>query len=310
MKRFQLICLLVTLAVLRVSAQVSFTTEYYGTSDFHDKDGNTIGKGDLAKCILSFSQPVGLHMTHYNRPQLWILSARAVYAQMDNQGEAARLNPDKLINTSANLTFMTPVGEEYDLIVSGGAGIYAETSHVSGHSILFNGAGVVTKQISPSFKVGLGVMLTNSYGDPALLPAIVFDWKMTGKYTASVSMLNGIKAQGSTQLSDKWKLTLTALEMDAISAVVKMDGTHKIYSSTILRSYIAPSWTPIKNLELTASVGVAETRSCRVSNRSFGAFYKNMFKRGYRFRPAMRFSLEASYTLPMPKPKGVANPQK
>ncbi|MCC8038480.1 MAG: DUF6268 family outer membrane beta-barrel protein [Bacteroidales bacterium] len=313
MKRFPLIVLIglsVALASMKMEAQVSFTTEYYGTSNFHDKDGNTIGKGDLAKCVLSFTQPVGLHMTSYNRPQLWIMSARAVYAQMDNEREAASLNPDKIINTSANLTFMAPVGDEYDLIVSGGAGIYAETSHVSGHSILFNGAGVVTKQITPSFKAGVGVMLTNSYGDPALMPAIVFDWKMTGKYTASVSMLNGIKAQGSTQLSEKWKLSLTAIEMDAISAVMKHEGRDKIYSSRILRSYITASWTPIKNLEVSASVGVAESRTCRVSKRSFGSFYKDIFKRGNRFRPAMRFSLGASYTLPMPKPKGAATGQK
>ncbi|MCD8388214.1 MAG: DUF6268 family outer membrane beta-barrel protein [Bacteroidales bacterium] len=285
------------LTFLCLSAQkVAFVTEYYSDSDCRNTDGEDLGHGDMAKCLLTYQQPLSMEMTEWKAPRLWILSVRSLWAQMDNYGQAAELNPDKVINASANLTYLSPISEDWDLVVSGGLGIYAEPDHIRWSTVLFNGALVVVKKITPTFRIGAGGMLTNAYGGPALMPAIVFDWQTTGKYSASISMLNGMKAEGSMPLGSQGRLTLTAIEIDDISAVIKVDHKYKYYSSRILRSYVTPSWSPYKGLDLSFSIGVAETRSCRLSSRSLFSFYKHLFRKSDRFRPALRLSLGVSYS--------------
>lgn len=290
--------LLTALAYCLCWAQsISVETEYYTNSNFKLSNGSVVGSGNLSRSIIKFDNV----LTYIPVPEkygakIWALSGNVTYAYLGNNEIAKEMNPRDVLNASVNLSYITPINTQWTLLMSLGVGIYAEPKFISWNTILANGAALAVYQVSPTFKIGFGGTLTNSYGPPAIMPAVVFDWSTTsGKYEIKIGALEGIKAEAAMALGEKLRLSLTGVDLDAISAVTKVDGKEKIYSSTLIRSYLTPSWQPVKGLNVSMSFGICEWRSCQLSKRRFGYFYKNMFKKEHRFNASFFTSLGIRY---------------
>ena len=145
-------------------------------------------------------------------------------------------------------------------------------------SVLANGAVVFVYKLRNNLDLGIGGGLTNSYGIPMILPMIYFSWRNTGKYELKVDMSSGIKISAATWLNKKFKVELTAIEMDGMSAVMSIDGKSKIYSTVSMKSYISPSFYISKKTSIYLGIGGNWIRSAKISDRSFKALSKTLKK--------------------------------
>lgn len=93
-------------------------------------------------------------------------------------------------------------------------------NQIAWRSILANGAVVFVYKLRENLDIGVGAGLTNSFGVPMILPMGYLNWRTSGKYEIRVDMSSGLKVTAAKWLNRKFKLELTAIEMDGISSVM------------------------------------------------------------------------------------------
>lgn len=300
MRKLIVLFALIAINVNIVRAQGFAEADYLSASDMHDKDGNTHGSGDMFRVKGRYTQPISVKMNNRQQPTAWSATIAASYAAMNNKGEARSLNPDEIVNASLNISHTRPLSDHWQLMVSFGAGIYAQPNEIAWRSILANGAAIFAYKFSDNLSAGLGVGLTNSYGVPMVVPMGYLNWRTNGDVKVQVDMASGMSVKASTMFGKHFGLELTAIEIDGMSAVRHIDGESKIYSTMMMRSALTPTFYLSKKLKFHLSLGGTWLRSVRMTDRSLKAFFKSFGDNDedkYRFLPSMRLSAGISYGL-------------
>lgn len=292
------IVLLVSLS-LRGFCQGYVNYDYQPSSSFKDKEGNKHGSGNLQRISGRYTIPLSRKQNRRNQPTAWGMTLSASYAMMDNGGEARELNPDRVLNTSLTVSHLRPLSERWSLLASLGCGIYAAPYKVRWQSLLANGAFIFAYRLRDNLSIGIGGGLTNSYGVPIIMPMGYLNWKTNGRYEVAIDMANALKMQVATQVGKGMRLELTAIEMDGMSAVMRVDGKQKIYSSTMMCSGLNVSFRLLGKASLYAGVGSVWLRSTKITDRNLRSFFKSLGDDGnkdeYRFGTSLRFSVGFRY---------------
>ena len=280
-----------------VAAQnISIGYDYVSSSRLKDNDDNNYGTGDLSILTASFNKTLSMKFNERRQPTIWIASINAQYGIMNNDGLALSYNPDHIINAGVNFTHIRPIGKKWNVVATIGAGIYAPDDEIRLKSILVNGGVVFIYNLHPTLKLGIGGGLTNSFGAPMVLPMIYVSWERKGKFQFNIELLRELKISASTMLSPKFKLELAAFEMDGISAVMKIDNESKIYSSTMLKSYLGASYQFDKHFSISISAGVDWLRTAQIRDRDIKELFDFSDKSDRHFNPAFRGTAGVKYT--------------
>lgn len=254
---------------------VELTATQIASSELKDKAGNEYGKGSMQKYSAKITAPLSRLKDNFGRPVTWTMTVKGTLGVLDNEGEAKELNPGQLLNAGINVAHMRHVSRKWYLLASLGAGIYAETDHIRWNSVLVNGAVVFAYHWLRGLDIGIGGALTNSYGMPMLLPVGYLSWNKTGKYSVDVNLLGGVKVSGAVSLSDSWKLRLTAMEFDGMSAVIDYDDATRLYSSMSMRSYLQMECHFAKKSWLTVGAGGNWLRTASIKERKIGSLFEH-----------------------------------
>lgn len=288
MNRIILMLGLMFVALGAYCQEVELSATNLSSSMLKDKAGNEYGKGSMQKYTAKAVVPLSKDLDNFGRPIIWNLSFNGQLGVLDNKDEAKDLNPDRLVNASANISHTHHLSQKWFLIASLGAGVYAEPDHIRWNTVLVNGAAVFAYHWMPGVDVGIGGALTNSYGMPMLVPVAYLSWNKRGKYFVEVNMLNGMKIAGGMNLSDAFKLKLTAFEMDGMSAVINYNGATRLYTTTMLRSYLQMEYHFAKKSWLSVGVGNNFLRTSSIRKRKLDSIFKHQSdEEKRRFRPAM-----------------------
>lgn len=281
-------------------AQGLVETEYLSTSDMNDKQGNCHGRGDMLRVKGRYTLPISVKINERRQPTAWSATLSASYAALGGKGEARSLNPDEIINASLNISHTRPLSARWQLIASLGAGIYAAPDEFAWRSVLANGAAIFAYKLSDNLCVGMGLGLTNSYGVPMVMPMGYVSWRTNGDVKVQVEMAGRMSVKASTMFGKRFGLELTAIEIDCMSAVRRIDGHTKIYSTTMMRSSLSPTFLLSKKVKLRLGIGGTWQRTAKVSDRSLKELFNSFSgdnKDKYHFRPTMRLSAGISYNL-------------
>ncbi|MDE6858894.1 MAG: hypothetical protein K2J65_00585 [Duncaniella sp.] len=287
--------------ILSITAysQVQFSTDYLSPSTLKDSDGDEFGKGSMARVSVMANLPFKYELDEDRRiVRMWAVTLSAKYASLNNTGGAGELVPDRMLNTSLNLTHIRPLSERWKLMASLGVGIYCRPNHVVFKSLLANGGAVFVYNVRDRLDVGVGGALTNSFGFPAIIPAVYLNWSMRGKYEIDLSMITGLKLTVKRKWDDRFTTSLVAFDMEGMSAVFRHDDKWKIYSTTMTRSYFQLDYKYKSSITFFGGIGAAWSRSSRLVDRKFKNFYK-MFNGNDRqhFTPAMMVRIGVGYMM-------------
>lgn len=273
--------------------------ENVASTTLKDKAGNKYGTGDLQRINGRVSFPLSRSLNVRNQPTAWGLTLSASYSKMNNEEDARKLNPDEVLNTTLTVSHLRPLSERWSMMASLGAGIYAMPDEIRWRSILANGAVFFIYRLHDNLSLGVGGGITNSYGVPLLLPMGYLKWQTEGRYNVIIDIANAPKVQVTTEIGKACKLELTAIEIDGMSAVMNVDGEHKLYSSTMLRSGLTASLRVFEKANVYAGVGGVWKRSSRITDRNMKSFFKkfNDDTGRYNFGPSLRLSVGFRYGL-------------
>lgn len=273
--------------------------ENVASATLKDKDGKEYGTGDLQRINGRVSFPLSRSLNVRDQPTAWGLTLSASYSKMNNEGDARKLNPDEVLNTTLTVSHLRPLSERWSMMASLGAGIYAMPDEIRWRSILANGAVFFIYRLHDNLSLGVGGGITNSYGAPLLLPMGYLKWQTEGRYNVIIDIANAPKVQVTTEIGKACILELTAIEIDGMSAVMNVDGEHKLYSSTMLRSGLTASLRVFEKASVYAGVGGVWKRSSRITDRNMKSFFKkfNDDTDRYNFGPSLRLSVGFQYGL-------------
>ena len=291
--------LLLILVIQPLQAQIDVKADYVGTSDLKDDDGNRVGQGNMATLSAAYSQPLSFKLNERHQPTAWLMNLHARYSALDNEDGAEAYAPDDIFNAGLNVIHLRPLGQRWSLMATLGAGLYTDLEEVSLNSFLLNGGAIFIYKINSQLDLGIGAGITNSYGAPAALPMFYVKYTTTGRYQIDLTMVGGMKLSVQRRWSDHFATTLHVLDMDGTSAVMKVDGRWKVYSTMLMRSMLMAEYMPTKKVQLSAGFGYTWRRSSRLSGRSFKNFYRSIFSDDDRmhFAPAPTFRIGANIKL-------------
>lgn len=279
------------------AAQGNISYDYYGESNLKNNDGDREGRGSMSRVDARLTYPLSMKQNNNGFPTLWALSLNASYASLDNDAGAKRYNPNEMLNTGLTLSHIRPLSGKWNLIAAVGCGIYSEPNHVRWQSVLANAMAVAAYRFNETLSMGAGGGLTNSFGVPMVLPMVYLDWRLTGKYELTINFMGRLNITGSMWVAPKWKLAITPIEMDGMSAVIDMDGRTRIYSATMMKALLTGSYYIDKRLSVYGGVGCVYRRTARISKRNIGEGYKSMFSSSgkHSFATAFRLSVGVRY---------------
>lgn len=119
-------------------AQGFVETEYLTSSGIRDKAGVGHGSGDMLRVKGRYTVPLSVKTDERKRPTAWTATLSASYTMLGNEGEAAEINPNRVLNASLNVSHSRPLSERWRLMALLGAGVYSDPSEIVFRSILAN----------------------------------------------------------------------------------------------------------------------------------------------------------------------------
>lgn len=267
-------------------AQGFIKSDYLFSSQLKDKEGNKFGSGDLFKVSADYTLPFSIKQNSSGQVRAWSATLSGDYGVFNNKNLTDVINPDKVVNLNFNIAHIRPISKRWYLMASLGAGIYSEPNSITAKSILASGGAIFVYKMKHNLDLGVGAGLTNSFGVPIIMPMVYLKWQLTGKYEIKADLTNAMEISGSVKLCNWFKVKLTAIEMDGMSAVMDVDGKSMIYSSTIIKSYLTPEFRLSKSCTFYLGGGGTWARSVKLSKRSFKGFL-DTFKENndLEFRP-------------------------
>jgi hypothetical protein len=117
-----------------------------------------------------FSLPLSYKQYDNGRIKALSVSLDASYGIFNNKDIPTSLHPDKILNTTISLTYLTPISNRWSLLAVLGGGVYSDPSKITGKSILGSGGALFVYHVLDNLDIGVGVGVSNSYGVPMALP--------------------------------------------------------------------------------------------------------------------------------------------
>ncbi|MBQ8542115.1 MAG: hypothetical protein IJ436_01395 [Bacteroidaceae bacterium] len=319
-KKHLFLLLLVIISILPAKAQ-KIESGYITPSDFEDCNGNKLGEGGVQYISGSFSLPLSIKRVEQIKYRdtgtvnnsedtkrevandtiksikMWQLTLAGKYSELDNTGDAAPFYPDAIIDAGFMITHIRPLTYGWNFIATTGITLNADESYIRRQSINITAGIIFQYRINKNLHVGAGAVCTTAYGEPVIIPAPMVNWKRDGRYTIELNMHGKPELTISTLLNKDTKLTFTPFDMQRFSAMVNVDGNHKVFLQNIFKSSLGVSYRFAKHWSLEGKAAYIYRHTVRVQERSFKAFWKELFSSGNRMKysNSCTFSVGLSY---------------
>ena len=272
-------------------AQISVKTEYISNSKFYDavSDSNI---GDGSAMIYSVGALVPLSMKApeeddpYQRPTLWGVSLSGSFVQMYNHHFPIEKElPSQVMNLGVTALHLRPLKERWSMLMALGAGSYTPENRLSsihiGENVIANGAFAFVYhwkpniwEWKPTFEIGAGVALNNTFGYPMVFPALYFKFQggIGDKFSVEIGTLDGAKLAFGYNFSEHFNLKLMG-SIGGYSAYVRHNGRKEIFSQMNFITGLQPEITIGKHVSIPIIVGTTFMRLGTYKERKLSAMF-------------------------------------
>ena len=138
----------------------------------------TDAQSNFKRAHIAFEVPISLEMDKYNHPRLWSVFLNGSYARMENKNYDMKDLPEQfqggfpteLLNTQIGVKHLRSISPSWSLLIMASVGVYTDMVEINKDDVLIQGGVFFIKQFNPNLAVGIGTVLTNSFGVPMVLP--------------------------------------------------------------------------------------------------------------------------------------------
>jgi hypothetical protein len=266
----------------RIEAQISFKTEYLGSSSYMYAPNNSdqiVKVGDNKGSAVTYQGianiPFYMKMNENNRPKAWGIGIGSVYASLNNENFSADM-VSEIMNLQLGVFHLRPLNEKWSMIASIGAGIYmpfTDFSQVKYKNILGSVGIVFIRHLKPNLEIGGGLAINSTFGYPMVFPAIYLNWTFVNKFKTNVSLGDGLDVAIGYVFNEYFSLSL-ACELNGQMALLEKDNKDVIFTHQYIVSGFRPEIKLGKTgISIPVMMGMNVYRPAYYSNRTLKGIY-------------------------------------
>ncbi|MBO9584191.1 MAG: hypothetical protein J7574_08535 [Flavobacterium sp.] len=278
----QLILLLITVAAQSQSGiSGEFKLDYVPFSKYvRPMDSTkTNAESNFKRAQIAFEVPLSLKMDQYNHPKLWSVVFNASYAKMENRNyniqdlpiEFQGGFPTELLNTQIGVKHLRSISPSWSLLLMASVGVYTDMVEINKDDVLLQGGVLFIKQFNPKLALGVGPVLTNSFGVPMVLPGIYFNWETTGALHFKITFPEG--AEVGYRMSDTFDLK-AVVELSGMTAETKIGNKSSLLGYQQIIAGLRPQIKFGEHWTLEPTGGTTLLRSFSTTNRKIKEIFK------------------------------------
>lgn len=239
----------------------------------------TNAESNFKRAQIAFEVPISLEMDKYNRPKIWSVFVNGSYAKMENKNyeiqdlplEFQGGFPDELLNTQIGIKHLRSISPSWSLLILTSVGIYTDMVEINKEDVLIQGGVLFIKHFNPNLALGVGPVLTNSFGVPMVLPGIYFNWESTGALHFKVTFPEGVEF--GYRMSENFDLKLVG-EISGMTAETKIGNKSSLLGYQQIIAGLRPQLKLGKHWTLEPTAGSTLVRNFSTTNRKIKDIFK------------------------------------
>lgn len=272
------VCVLVMVCI-DANAQITFKTEYIGSSPLLDNDGNRIGdsKGSALIYKGGINMPLSTKVNERKRPTIWGIGASASYISFNNEKMPKDLVLSEMLGIQTVLYHIRPLNDTWYMMANIGLGMYTpnkKLSKIEYRNFLGNIGVIFIRKMKPNLEIGFGAAMNNTFGYPMLFPALYFNWMYEGCLIFSLSMMDGGEMSVKYDINKQLSLSLVA-EMSGQGVMLKENNREMMFSHQYIVMGFRPEFRVSKYISIPLTVGASMMRSAGFDERSLKGIFSN-----------------------------------
>lgn len=185
--------------------------------------------------------------------RVWSASLSGSYAQLENKDYEKNIYPDELLGTQIGLQHYRSLNKRWTMLALLSAGINTDMEKIDQNDLFVNGGVVFIRKHNPKLSYGIGVVLTNSFGMPMVLPAFLVQWKTGERFKIDVVFPE--KLSVSTRLNRYADLGLAFRMQGAAYDVEKRTDGKRLMGYAEMKLGLENTWHLSRKIDFIASGG-------------------------------------------------------
>lgn len=280
MKLIAIPALLFLLIPVESMAQVTFKTEYFGTSAYRDEHNQKVGKSKGSALVYqgSVNLPLSTKVNEDNRPTIWGIGLAGAYVSLDNKNFTEPLVLPEIMNLQMTLFHVRPLSKKWSMMASAGVGVYTDDTRFSRlrfRNVLVSAGILFIRRMLPNLELGGGLAFNNTFGYPMAFPALYVNWNYGHKLTCSFSAMDGVNLSVGYNVNKGFGISFIT-EMGGQMALTELDGDNKIFTHQYIVVGFRPEFRIAKCISIPVTIGMNAIRTAYYDGRSLSAFFKAM----------------------------------
>jgi len=223
--------------------------------------------------------PISLEIDKYNNPRLWSVFVNGSYARMENRNyniqdlpiEFQAGFPTELLNTQVGIKHLRSISPSWSLLILASVGVYTDMVEINKDDVLIQGGVLFIKQFDPNLALGIGPVLTNSFGVPMVLPGIYFNWESRGALHFKVAFPEGVEL--GYRMNENFDLKLVG-ELSGMTAETKIGNKSSLLGYQQIIAGLRPQLKFGQHWTLEPTAGTTLLRSFSTTNRKIKDIFK------------------------------------
>lgn len=266
-----------------LSAQISFKTEYFGSSSYwlgkEDEPRERIGDTEGSAVVYhgSINIPLSTKINKKGKTTIWGIGMSGSYASLNNKNFTDDLVIPEMLNLDVGIYHIRTLSDRWSLRAGIGGGIYtssAQLAEVRWKHVLGSMNTIFIYQLRPNLQLGGGIAINSTFGYPMAFPALYLNWTLQGKFDFSLSMTNGLNIGAGLNINKFLSLSLIA-EMNGQSALLERDEKDVIFTHQYIVLGLRPEIKLGKNVSIPITAGMNAIRSAYYTDRTLKAMFKS-----------------------------------
>lgn len=239
----------------------------------------TNAESNFKRAQIAFEVPLSIEMDKYNHPRLWSVFLNGSYARMENKNyetESLPVDfqggfPNELLNAQVGVKHLRSISSSWSLLVMASVGVYTDMVEINKDDVLIQGGVLFIKQFNPNLALGVGPVLTNSFGVPMVLPGIYFNWESKGALHFKVTFPEGLEL--GYRMSDTFDLK-AVVELSGMTAETKVRNKSMLLGYQQIIAGLRPQLKFGEHWTLEPTAGTTLLRSFSTTNRKIKDIFK------------------------------------
>lgn len=256
----------------------------------------TDSKSDFKKAELSFKIPLSTRVLESGKARSWSLLVNGTYAKITNQNYQEELFPTEMLNTQIGLQYFSPISNTWSILGMASIGIYTDMEQISGDDILGQGGVLFIKHFNRKLALGLGPVISNTFGVPMVVPGIYFDWKTGGdKFSFNINFPEDIEA--GYHMSSNFALK-GVVNLSGMTAERSKNGKSTLIGYQQVIAGLRPEIKLNNAMKIQVTGGTTLVRSFSENDRSLKSFFRKKDIADPRFSTTFYTALSLKWNLP------------